>query len=61
MTATDTAVVTDGGAYTTEYITLQSGDTSAYGSAYTTMYFDLTAAGTAGASGSPNSHHRHHQ
>jgi len=52
------AVMTDDGAFTTEYITLQSGDTSDFGSAYTTLYFDLTGTDSPG---SPASHHRHHQ
>jgi hypothetical protein len=61
ITAADTEAVSDGGAYTTEYITLQSGDTSDYGAAYTTMYFDVTAAVTTGFSEPSYSHHKHHQ
>jgi hypothetical protein len=55
---TDGVVTTENGAaYTTEYITLQSGDTSDFGSAYTTIYFDLTASDSAES----RSHHSRHQ
>ena len=59
-------LATEPAAYTTDYITLQSGDTAAYGSAFTTIYYDLPASTTetppeASASNGNSSSHRHHQ
>jgi Tfp pilus assembly protein PilW len=65
-TTVEIVLATEPAAYTTDYITLQSGDTAAYGSAFTTIYYDLPASTTetppeASASTGNSSSHKYHQ